>query len=123
FVQQEELPRLYAAGDVLVFPTLGDGHGLVVEEAMASHLPVVSSRSAGDIMLRVPEGKAGYVVPPADVEALRGRMAALAEDSALRRRMGATAFDLTSTKGHARYAEDFERFVDLVLSSPRARLV
>jgi glycosyltransferase involved in cell wall biosynthesis len=121
FVQQEGLPRLYAAADALVFPTLGDGHGLVVEEAMASHLPVISSRSAGDITLRVPEGEAGFVVPPAAVAPMRDRMLTLAKDEQLRRRMGETAFELARTKGHVRYAEDFERFVDRVLSSPSAR--
>ncbi len=43
FHQKAELPRLYAAGDVFVFPTLGDPYGLVVDEAMAAGLPVIST--------------------------------------------------------------------------------
>ena len=49
-------------------------YGLVVEEAMASGLPVISSEAAGDIKLRAPEGVAGYVVPQSCPEVLADRM-------------------------------------------------
>lgn len=42
-----ELPRLYAGGDLLVFPSLGDAWGLVVNEALACGLPVLCSSLAG----------------------------------------------------------------------------
>jgi glycosyltransferase involved in cell wall biosynthesis len=121
FIQQAALPRYYAAADVFVFPTLGDGHGLVVEEAMVSHLPVISTSSAGDIRLRVPDGEAGFVVPPCDSAALAARMAGLARDPALRTRMASAAFERARAQDHDHYARDFERFVDRVLSSPPAR--
>ncbi|MBL7114470.1 MAG: glycosyltransferase family 4 protein [Kiritimatiellae bacterium] len=47
FVQPQDLPALYASADVLVFPSLCDGWGLVVGEAIASGLPVLSSVFAG----------------------------------------------------------------------------
>ena len=119
-VQQDELPRLYAAADVLVFPTLGDRNGLVVEEAMASHLPVISSDSAGDIRCRLLEGVAGHVVPNRDAGLLADRMAALAKDPQRRARMGEAAASLVAAKSHEGYAEDFERFVERVLAMPRA---
>jgi glycosyltransferase involved in cell wall biosynthesis len=119
FLQQDELPRLYAAADVLVFPTLGDPNGLVVEEAMASHLPVISSNSAGDIQTRLPEGVAGHVVPTRDAVSLRERMADLAKDPKLRAQMGEAAASIVAAKGHEGYAEDFERFVEGVLHMPR----
>jgi glycosyltransferase involved in cell wall biosynthesis len=119
FHQQAELPRLYAASDVLVFPTLGDPNGLVVDEAMASHLPVVTSDAAGDIRSRVPEGLAGYVVPAGDPRAMADRMTALATSAPTRMAMGAFASQIASTKVHERYAQDFEQFVEAVLTSPR----
>jgi glycosyltransferase involved in cell wall biosynthesis len=119
FVQQSDLPRVYAAADVVVFPTLGDPHGLVVEEAMASQLPVITTTAAGDIERRLPDGGAGFIVPPADPETLADRMIRLARDPALRDRMGNTGDDLVSTRTHERYAQDFERFVDAVLAAPR----
>lgn len=119
FVQQDELPRLYAAADVLVFPTLGDPNGLVVEEAMASHLPVISSDSAGDIRSRLPEGVAGHVVPTQDAEALGDRMASLAKEPKRRAKMGEAAAATAAARSHEVYAEDFDRFVEGVLSMPR----
>ena len=121
FIQQDAIPRIYAAADVLVFPTLGDPHGLVVEEAMASHLPVVVTTAAGDIEQRLPDGEAGFIIPPADAEALAERMERLANDPELRRRMGDRGADLVAVRTHERYAEDFERFVEAVLDTPRRR--
>jgi glycosyltransferase involved in cell wall biosynthesis len=119
FVQQADLPRLHAASDVVVFPTLGDPHGLVVEEAMASRLPVITTTAAGDIAERLPDGQAGFIVPPSDPAALADRMLRLARDSALRERMGSLGDELVGVRTHDHYARDFERFVEAVLSTPR----
>ncbi len=43
----DEIPRLFAASDVLVFPTLRDCWGMVVNEALAAGVPVLGSRYAG----------------------------------------------------------------------------
>jgi glycosyltransferase involved in cell wall biosynthesis len=114
------LSRVHAAADALVFPTLGDPHGLVVEEAMASGPPVMSSEAAGDIRLRLPDGVAGFVVPPADPEVLAERMRIIAVNPSATRRMGKAAAAITSGRGHDRCTDDFERFVEGVLAMPRA---
>jgi len=121
FVQPPELPEYYALADVMIFPTLGDPHGLVVEEAMAAGLPVICTESAGDIRNRLPDGRAGYVVPPANPAALAERMLMLVRDSALRTRFGREAALIVSGHNHDRYAADFENFVDTILSRPRRR--
>jgi glycosyltransferase involved in cell wall biosynthesis len=121
FVQPASVPKMYSAADVFVFPTLGDPHGLVVEEALASSLPVISTSAAGDIRSRIPEGEAGFVVPPADAFALARRMVQLADDHELRERLKASAPLTVARRTHEQYAEDFEQFVDSVLRSPRAR--
>jgi glycosyltransferase involved in cell wall biosynthesis len=119
FVQAAEIGEYYGLADVMVFPTLGDPHGLVVEEAMAAELPVISSSAAGDIAIRLPEAEAGFVVEPQDPDALCERMRVLADDVSLRTQMGLKASQLVSARGHARYARDFESFVFEVLSAPR----
>lgn len=86
FVQHRGMPDWYALGDVLVFPTLGDPHGLVVEEAMVAGRPVICTEAAGDIRRRLPDGQAGYIVPPADAPALAANMLRLAGDETLRAR-------------------------------------
>jgi glycosyltransferase involved in cell wall biosynthesis len=121
FIQQTDLPRIYAASDVFVFPTLGDPHGLVVEESMASRLPVITTTAAGDIDLRLPDGRAGFIVPTKDPDALADRMIRLAKDADLRDRMGSFGDELVGSRTHERYAQDFERFVEAVLAAPRRR--
>jgi glycosyltransferase involved in cell wall biosynthesis len=55
FVEPYDLPAVYAAADVHVFPTLCDGWGIVVAEAIAAGLPVLSSVFAGATVDLVPE--------------------------------------------------------------------
>lgn len=70
FVQQDRLPEIYALGDVFVFPTRGDPYGLVVDEALASGLPVLASDHAGEISERVIAGETGYLFHVDDQSAL-----------------------------------------------------
>ncbi len=115
FHQQQELPELYAAGDVFVFPTLGDPWGLVVEEAMASGLPVVSTRSAGEINERISEGETGWVVPPADTAALTERMRVFVDDPSRAQLMGAAARESVRWRTPERWADEFEAMVREVM--------
>lgn len=59
---------------VLVLPSICDGFGMVVTEAMAQGLPVICSANAGASQLVV-EGANGFVVPPADPERLATALA------------------------------------------------
>jgi glycosyltransferase involved in cell wall biosynthesis len=119
FVQADRIASFYALADVMVFPTLGDPHGLVVEEAMAVGLPVIASTAAGDIAARVPEGEAGYLVPPGEAESLARRMIELATDLDLRTAMGARGAELCAERDHSRYAADFEEFALAALATSR----
>src|ERR687886_423344 len=118
FVQPRDLPEYYALGDVVVFPTLGDPHGLVIPEALAAGLPVICTEAAGDIHSRLPDGRAGYVVPSADAVTLADRMLRLAADPALRMRLAAEAPGLVMAQVHDRWASDFEAFVGHLLALP-----
>jgi glycosyltransferase involved in cell wall biosynthesis len=82
--------EVYGSSSVLVHPSLTDGFGYVVAEAMASGIPVIVSRNAGAADLVV-DGVNGYVVPPRDVDAIADRLRHLAERPALVREMGAAA--------------------------------
>lgn len=59
------------------------------------------------------------MVLPADTTTLAARMCTLAVEPGLRVAMAVTTSRIAAAKGHARYAEDFKRFVDRVLSMPR----
>jgi glycosyltransferase involved in cell wall biosynthesis len=121
FRDDEVLPHLYAACDVFVFPTLGDPFGMVVLEAMACGLPVISTTAAGEICERVADGVNGFLVPPADSGALAERMTILARDGDLRSRMSAEA--VANVAGHKpdHWAQAFEQAIDRILSMPRVR--
>ncbi len=121
FVQPADMPSMYALADVCVFPTLGDPHGLVTEEAMAAGLPVIVTEAAGDIDRRLPDGEAGFIVPPRSADALAARMLDLANDASIRHRFARCGQTLVSSRTHDEYALDLEVMVDRVLSLPRRR--
>ncbi len=68
-VPKSELPPRYAAADLCAFPTLGDGFGLVIQEAMSSGTPVVTTECGGGPEC-ITDGDDGFVIPAGNVEAL-----------------------------------------------------
>ena len=67
FVSDDELARLYRGAACLVYPSLYEGFGLPVLEAMASGTPVVTSRNGALAEL---SGGAAVLVDPRDVDAI-----------------------------------------------------
>jgi glycosyltransferase involved in cell wall biosynthesis len=80
-VPDEEIPALYNAVDLLLFPSLYEGFGWPPLEAMASGTPVVCSR-AGSLDEIV--GSAALTADPVDIDALAGHAAAALTDGTLR---------------------------------------
>lgn len=83
----DALKNLYATADVFVLPTLADCFPLVIQEAMAAGLPVVSTR-VGAIPETVRHGETGLLVPPNDAAALTAVLGALIDNETTRRVMG-----------------------------------
>ena len=81
-----ELRALYQLADIFVYPTQGDSLPLVVLEAMASRLPVVSTTVGGIPYAVTPDS--GILVPPGDSLAIARAIAELASDPERRRRLG-----------------------------------
>jgi len=88
FAQRERLPAYYALADALVLPTHTDPWGLVVNEAMACGLPVISSDAAGCVADLVENGSNGLVFSTGDVGQLTSALQELARDAELRSLMG-----------------------------------
>lgn len=72
--QKKELIKYYALADILILPSLREVWGLVVNEALASGLFVLSSKYAGVTYDLVKEGENGFVIDPYDVENLKNRI-------------------------------------------------
>ncbi|MCE2490620.1 MAG: glycosyltransferase family 4 protein [Anaerolineae bacterium] len=84
FVDDEDLPALYSAAEVFAFPSLYEGFGLPVLEAMACGTPVVTSDLSS--LPEVAEN-AALLIDPLDVEALADALRRLLDDSELRRQL------------------------------------
>jgi glycosyltransferase involved in cell wall biosynthesis len=84
YVGEDELAQLYAGATALVFPSLYEGFGLPVVEAMAHRTPVIASNVSS-----IPEiaRDAAVLVDPSDVEAIRDAMERVAKDPELRARL------------------------------------
>jgi glycosyltransferase involved in cell wall biosynthesis len=111
FHHSDTLPPLLAAAEVFVFPTLGDPFGMVVPEAMACGLPVISTSAAGEVRDRIVDGVNGFIVPPANSAMLQQQMQRLADDDVLRNRMSAAAKQSVAGQSPELWADAFERAV------------
>jgi glycosyltransferase involved in cell wall biosynthesis len=85
---RSDVPRILAALDVFALSSTTEGLPLVIPEAMATGLPVVST-SVGGIPGVVREGETGLLVPAGDTAALTSALDAMARDPARARALGA----------------------------------
>ena len=101
-VPRKVLPYLFSGAEVFVYPSLYEGFGLPVLEAMACGCPVVASRSSA-----IPEvvGDAGLLFDPMSVEEIAGKIRMVLDDLGLRQKMARQGLDraqLFSWEGAAR---------------------
>jgi glycosyltransferase involved in cell wall biosynthesis len=87
---QGQLRQQYSQGSVLCAPSIEDGFGMVVSQAMACGLPVICTKNTGAQDL-VRESVDGFAVPIRDVDALKERLHFLYSHQAVARQMGEAA--------------------------------
>jgi glycosyltransferase involved in cell wall biosynthesis len=90
FVPAAEMPRVYAAHDLFVFPSLVEGMPLCLLEAMASGMPVVTTDTCGMADV-VEHERNGLLVEPADAEGIAEAVRRLTGCRELRERLGRAA--------------------------------
>ena len=91
----EQLNAHYAAADVFVLPSLYEGYGMVLGEAMARGLPIVCT-TGGAAAATVPNA-AAIKVSPGEAETLAAALQRVLDDTALRRRMSDAAWTVGQT--------------------------
>jgi glycosyltransferase involved in cell wall biosynthesis len=90
FISRAEMPEVYARHDIFVLPSLVEGMPLVLLEAMASGLAVVTTESSGMTDL-VEDGHDGLLTVPGDADSLTVAISTLCGNSQLRRKLGCAA--------------------------------
>ncbi|MEZ6065275.1 MAG: glycosyltransferase family 4 protein [Planctomycetaceae bacterium] len=83
-----DLSTSIAAMDVYCLPSLKQGLGTIMLEAMARGRPVIASK-VGGVYSVIDDGVSGLLVPPSDSDALASRIVELLSDPAFARRVGA----------------------------------
>jgi glycosyltransferase involved in cell wall biosynthesis len=86
----EQAPTVYRRGDLFVSPTYAEGFSNTILEAMATGLPIVSTRAVG-VVDCLEDGRDALLVPPQDAHALAHAIARLLDDAELRARLARTA--------------------------------
>lgn len=86
----EPLAQTYASGDIFVYPSLTETFGQVIQEAMASGLPVVARKEGGPADI-VQVGVTGYLPQPQNVEEFADCTLKLIADADLRSQMSRAA--------------------------------
>jgi glycosyltransferase involved in cell wall biosynthesis len=86
YVPEEDLPVLYTHAQAFVYPSLYEGFGLPVVEAMACGTPVLTSSTSS--LVEIGEG-AALLVDPQDEGAIAEGLEALATDAGLHARLSA----------------------------------
>jgi glycosyltransferase involved in cell wall biosynthesis len=89
-IPSEEMPAIYAASDVLVFPSLVEGLPLALLEAMATGMPVVTTETCGMVDV-VQDQVTGLLVLPADAQAIAEAVMQFTDSLDLRCRLGHAA--------------------------------
>jgi glycosyltransferase involved in cell wall biosynthesis len=111
FVPQSELPALYRGASVFCYPSLWEGYGLPVAEAMGAGAPVVTS--TGTATEELVAGGAGLAVDPHDIDGIAAALASVLDDADLadrlraagRARAEATTWQATAEATVAAYRE------------------
>lgn len=120
-VPQQELPKYYALADVFCLPSLYDTFGVVIDEAMACGLPVVTTTRVGAVADLVRDGVNGIVVAPGDATGLAQALGEILSDDARRERMGECARARMTSWSVDTAADALMECLELCRSQPRAR--
>ncbi len=119
FKQYSELPAYYSLASAFIHPSTTEQWGLVVNEAMASGLPVLVSNRCGCAVDLVQEGRNGFTFDPCDAEALAQLMLRLTETPKHQlAEMGDASREVIANWGPERFGDGLARAVRTALATP-----
>ena len=97
FQSKKGIAKYYAAADLFVLPTREDIWGLVINEAMAYGLPVITTDRCIAGLELVRNGENGYIVPVGDAKQLAARIQDVLKNPNLRETMGQRSLEIIKT--------------------------
>jgi len=102
YLDDRDLPALYAGATAFVFPSLYEGFGMPVLEAMAAGTPVLTANTSA-----LPEvaGDAALLIDPGDVAAIAAGLSQISHDTALRQRLSVAGRQRAATFSWERCAQ------------------
>jgi len=115
-VSYEELPAHFRAADAFVLPTRHDGWGVVLNEACAAGLPIISTNAAGAARDMVTEGHNGFLVDRDDVSGLADHLVTLARRPEMRSAFGEHALTIAEQFSLEAGVNSFHEHVEVVLA-------
>jgi glycosyltransferase involved in cell wall biosynthesis len=96
FVNQSQLPKVYAVADIFVLPSVDEPWGLIINEVMCAGLPVIASAEIGAVPDLVHDGENGFTFEAGDIDMLQSHLETLCRDRLLRERMGKASREIIS---------------------------
>lgn len=112
FCMKDQLSRYFKAADVFVLPTRGDVWGLVINEAMAHGLPVISTERCIAALELIREGENGYIIPVDDRAAMEKGIRSLLDDPELCRRGAEVSLSVVAKYTIERMASEHLRIME-----------
>lgn len=120
YLKGQELATAYASADAFVFPSDTDTFGQVIQEAMASGLPVAGARSGGTLDL-VREGVTGRLFAPGVASDLRAQLRIIVSNTDMRNAMGQAGRAAAEQRSWPRVMDELMGYYVRVLRHAPAR--
>jgi len=113
----EQLLEKMRDADILIFPSLFDGYGLVISESMSQGTPVLAStHSAGPDLIN--DGVNGWLMEPGDVERIQEVIEELLQDYSLVEKFGKAALETAALRPWSKYGLEM---VDSIKNFPETK--
>lgn len=110
FIHQEELPFYYALADIFILPSHSEVWGLVLNEAMASKLPVIASDAAGAARDLIIDGENGYIYQKGNIKELVEAIEKVLNSDRIA--MGAKSYEIIHNFSPQKCAQGFIRMIE-----------
>jgi glycosyltransferase involved in cell wall biosynthesis len=108
-ISRSEVDRFYKHADAFLFPTLSDGFGLTQLEALSWNLPVIASKSCGNVVI---DGYNGILLPTCDVDELVSAILKCLNEPAFLQWLSSHGIETVRKFGFEQFAEEITKLAE-----------